>query len=89
MTVPAIDWLDQITELGLHLGEEVQVWPLVCRGESRDTEPGLQPWKATLKRVSVVPGELGEPPTVKAVVAQDGYDERDVPFDMIRFLHKL
>lgn len=30
----------------LKTGDEVTIWPLRGRGESYDTEPGLQPWKA-------------------------------------------
>jgi hypothetical protein len=28
-------------------GDEVTIWPRVYAGESRDTEAGAQPWKAT------------------------------------------
>lgn len=31
----------------LAVGDEITVWPLISRGESRDTEAGAQPWKAT------------------------------------------
>lgn len=27
-------------------GDEVTIWPPLGQGESRDTEPGAQPWKA-------------------------------------------
>lgn len=45
-------------ELAANIGKEITIWPLVGRGESRDTEPGLQPWKATLVGVTQIDGLL-------------------------------
>jgi hypothetical protein len=30
----------------LTVGQTITIWPLLSRGESRDSEPGAQPWKA-------------------------------------------
>lgn len=56
--MPASRSAEEMTELGSridiltqHIGEEVTIIPHRGVGESRDTEPGLQPWEATLEGV--------------------------------------
>jgi len=54
-------------ELRASIGETVTVIPAVTFSADRDTEPGAQPWKATLVGVTL---------DGKAIIQQEGYDPR-------------
>lgn len=60
--------------IGNHIGETVTILPRLGPGESRDTEPGAQPWTAVL--VGCARG--------KAIIDQgSGYKLRMIDIDCI------
>jgi hypothetical protein len=59
----------------LNPGDIVTIWPRVRPGESRDTEGGLQPWKATF---------LGATPDGRIVVRTDRGTEQTVHAECLR-----
>lgn len=68
----------ELQELAGHLSERVKVMPRLSIGESRDTEPGAQPWTATLVGVKHENGKNF------AVIETDAGNERLIETDLIR-----
>lgn len=75
---------DSLERLRESLGQEVTIWPRedLSIGMSRDTEPGLQPWKAKVLGYSIMPeGGTG----LQVLVQQGEYEPRLVDFGLVRF----